>query len=253
MNARTPWRQTRSTSTTRCTNGCPSTTGRRHVGVRPHVPHQQLDVHLRQRLPGVLDGPPRARARVLHPTAPTSPTRTTQAGRKASSASTRPVAVHARGRRSSAARSTRTTTARPSPASSTAPASSSTGPTSRAAPAARCTAPPSGRRASARLEARGVLAAAAAPRRPAPTTTATSPTPCASGSAATGVRAARSSTGGAPTTPWRFVDHAARSTDAARRDRRDGRRGPTTARAAYVDRRGTTRVPPPPGRCAVHA
>ena len=59
------------------------------------------------------------------------------------------------------------------------------------------------RRALHRLEARRVLAATAAPRRITPTTTATSPRPCASGSAATGARAATTSTGGAPraTTP----------------------------------------------------
>ena len=55
-------------------------------------------------------------------------------------------------------------------------------------------------RATARLEARRVLAAPAAPRG-APTTTATSPRRCASGSAATGATAASSSTGGAPTAP----------------------------------------------------
>ena len=57
-----------------------------------------------------------------------------------------------------------------------------------------------GRRASARLEARRVLAAARCASRSTPTTKGTSPRPCGSGSGGTGGPAASSSTGGAPRT-----------------------------------------------------
>ena len=66
-----------------------------------------------------------------------------------------------------------------------------------------------GRRAPARLEAPGVLAAARCGSRTTPRTpTATSPPRSASGSGATGARAARSSTGGAPSPHEAFVDRA---------------------------------------------
>ena len=101
-----------------------------HVGLRRHVPHQQLDVHLR---PGV---PRRARpsrrpssCTAAAPTAPTSPARTTAAtSRRWPSGSPPTSGSSASRRRSGAARSRSTGTATPSPAWSTAPASSSTGP-----------------------------------------------------------------------------------------------------------------------------
>ena len=82
----------------------------------------------------------------------------------------------------------------------------------------------------ARLEAAGVLAAPAAARGPHRRPTATSPPPCASGSGATGARAAPSSTGGAPRSDDAFVDRAPGVRDDARRDRRDG--GPEGLRPA---------------------
>ena len=137
-------------------------------------------------------------------TAPTSPTRTTQATMLAARRAPAP-------RRSGSSTTSGSRTAGPTktnkageigPASSTAPASSSTGPGfAGGAGCALHTARARRRRAPPRLEARGLLAAARCASRTTPTTTATSPTRCASGSAATGARAAPSSTGGAPRTP----------------------------------------------------
>ena len=105
-----------------------------------------------------------------------------------------------RRRARSAVRSTSTTTARRSAASSTAAASSSTAPASPAAPAAPCTAAALRRgRVHHRLEAGGVLAGPAPSHRRHRRLRPRHRRRSGSGSAATGARAARSSTGGAPT------------------------------------------------------
>ena len=96
------------------------------------------------------------------------------------------VAVPEEGRRSGAARSSSTRTARPSAGSSTAPASSSTGPTTPTAPAAPCTPPPcagASRSSTGSPRCAGRCRCAGTTR---PTSTATSPRRSGSGSAATG-------------------------------------------------------------------
>ena len=107
-----------------------------HVGLRRHLPHQQLDVHLRAGVPGRPDrAGRRARARLLLVRRPLHrqgrPPARREDGRAAHA---RAVAVPQGRRRSGAARSRSTATATPSPGWSTAPASSSTGPASPAAP-----------------------------------------------------------------------------------------------------------------------
>ena len=99
----------------------------------------------------------------------------------------------------------RTPTARPSPAWSITLASSSTGPASRRRRLRAAPGRPAARRAPARLEARGLLAASLCAASTRPTSTVTSPRPCGSGSAATGAKGARSSTGGARTIADAFV------------------------------------------------
>ena len=50
-----------------------------HLGLRRHVPHQPVDLHLRRRLPRACSpGPPRISSRAAAATAPTSSTRTTR-------------------------------------------------------------------------------------------------------------------------------------------------------------------------------
>ena len=93
--------------------------------------------------------------------------------------------------------------AAPPPGSSTTPASSSTGRVSRAASGAPCTSPrsrPASARSTGSPTSAGRCRSGSSTR---PTTTATSPAGCGSGSAATGARAAPSSTGGAPRRPRR--------------------------------------------------
>ena len=69
---------------------------------------------------------------------------------------------------------------------------------------------------------------------------------CASGSAATGARAASSSTGGAPRTPDAFVGHKPVYDHDARRDRRAGRRaGVRHARAWLIEREPAERAASP--------
>ena len=177
---------------------------RTRVDVRRHVPHQQLDLHLRQRLPGRAH---RAGARTgpgllllrraLHRRGRHRPR---EGGGQ--DADGRPVAVHRRGQEGhhQAQEERRGRSA----ASSTTPASSST---ARASPRARA-APSTSRRWSAASRTPSSSPTCAGSCRCAASTRSTR-TPAASrrrspsGRASTGARAATSSPGGAPKRPRR--------------------------------------------------
>ena len=106
--------------------------------LRPDLADVELDVHLRQRVPGHLRRP--AGRRLLHPRRALHRQGRRQAGQAAVRRARRgrvaapPAAAQARSRRGPRRRTTRAR-----PRWSTAPASSSTGPASRPAPAAPCT------------------------------------------------------------------------------------------------------------------
>ena len=174
------------------------------LGLRRHLPAVGVDVHLRPRLPRRAHRPGRApRAGLLQLRRPLHRRRRRRRGRGGCCPAAR-TSGSSGPRASGAGSSPPTRTAPARLAWSTARASSSTAPASTAAWVARCTSPrwrPTSGRSTGSPTSAGSSRSAS---RRTPTTTATSRASCGSGSGATGVRAATSSTGGAPTSPDAF-------------------------------------------------